>query len=265
MTDTPAPTYAQPAAILADGAAMPLLGFGTYQITDADAEAAVQHALQTGYRHIDTATGYSNEEGVGRGLRASGVPRDAVFITTKMPPSNVGRERRTLEESLTKLGVDSVDLWLVHWPPNKQATPQAWAEFITAHEEGLATSIGVSNYSLAQIDELSEATGVPPAVNQIRWSPAQYNRSVADGLAKRAVVLEGYSPFRASDLHDPTLTEVATAQDATTAQIIVAWHLAHGFVVIPKSNRPERTEANAAGARVSLSDDEVARIDSLGG
>lgn len=265
MTDAPASSYAQPAATLADGAAMPLLGFGTYQITDADAEAAVQHALQTGYRHIDTATGYSNEEGVGRGLRASDVPRDAVFITTKMPPSNVGRERRTLEESLTKLGVDSVDLWLVHWPPNKEATPKAWAEFVKARDEGLATSIGVSNYSLAQIDELTEATGVTPAVNQIRWSPAQYDRSVADGLAERTVVLEGYSPFRASNLDDPTLTETAAAHDATAAQIIVAWHVAHGFVVIPKSNQPERIETNAAGARVALSQDEVARIDTLGG
>jgi 2,5-diketo-D-gluconate reductase A len=177
----------------------------------------------------------------------------------------VGRERQTLEESLTKLGVDRVDLWLVHWPPNKQATPSAWAEFIKAQEEGLATSIGVSNYSLDQIDELVQATGVTPSVNQIRWSPANHDPAVAAGLAARKVVLEGYSPFRASNLQDPTLVEIADARGASTAQVIVAWHVAHGYVVIPKSNNPERIVANAAGARIELSDDEVKKIDGLAG
>jgi 2,5-diketo-D-gluconate reductase A len=257
--------YKQPAATLSTGKPMPILGFGTWQISDADAEPSVLHALQNGYRHIDTATGYENEEGVGRGLRASGVDRDEVFVTTKMPPDHVGRERQTLEESLTKLGVDRVDLWLVHWPPNKQATPSAWAEFIRAQEEGLATSIGVSNYSLDQIDELVQATGVTPSVNQIRWSPANHDPAVAAGLAERKVVLEGYSPFRASNLQDPTLVEIADAHGATTAQIIVAWHVAHGYVVIPKSNNPERIVANAAGARIELGDDEVEKIDGLAG
>ncbi len=260
MTDT----YASPAVALSNGVAMPLLGFGTWQISDAEAEPAVQHALANGYRHIDTATGYRNEEGVGRGLRASGVPRDQVFITTKMPPDHVGRERRTLEESLTKLGVDHVDLWLVHWPPNKQATPTTWAEFVKAQSEGLAASIGVSNYSLDQIDELIEATGVAPAVNQIRWSPAEHDPQVAAGLAQRHIVLEGYSPFRASNLDDPTLVEIAGAHDASSAQVIIAWHIAHGYVVIPKSTHPDRIVANAAGTRLELSADEVSRIDALG-
>ena len=171
----------------------------------------------------------------------------------------------TIEESLTKLGVDHVDLWLVHWPPNKQASPEVWAEVIKAQQDGLATNIGVSNYSLAQIDELIAATGVAPAVNQIRWSPGIYDAGVASGLAERGVVLEGYSPFKSSNLDDPTLVQIAEAHDATTAQVIVAWHVAHGFVVIPKSVQPERIEANAAGARIQLTDDEVASIDSLGG
>ena len=166
---------------------------------------------------------------------------------------------------MTKLGVDHVDLWLVHWPPNKQASPEVWAEVIKAQQDGLATNIGVSNYSLAQIDELTAATGVTPAVNQIRWSPGIYDATIAAGLAERGVVLEGYSPFKASNLDDPTLVRIAEAHDATTAQVIVAWHVAHGFVVIPKSVHRERIEANAAGARVELTDDEVAAIDGLGG
>jgi len=261
MTDT----YATPAVTLSGGPAMPLLGFGTFQIEDADAEPSVIHALEAGYRHIDTATGYGNEEGVGRGLRAAGLARDEVFITTKMPPDNVGRERETLEDSLTKMGLDHVDLWLVHWPPNKQATPEAWTEFIKAQSDGLATAIGVSNYSLDQIDELVSATGVTPAVNQIKWSPALHDPTVAAGLSERGVVLEGYSPFRASNLDDPTLVEIAKAHDANSAQVIIAWHIAHQYVVIPKSTQPERIVANAAGAKIELTHDEVSQIDALRG
>jgi 2,5-diketo-D-gluconate reductase A len=186
-----------------------------------------------------------------------------LFLTTKMPPDNVGRERQTLEQSLTKLGVDFVDLWLVHWPPRQRATPQAWEQFIRAREDGLTRSIGVSNYSLDQIDELTEATGVTPAVDQIRWGPSIYDPTVALGLEQRGVVLEGYSPFKASNLSDQTLLSVAAKHDATAAQIIVAWHAAHGFVVIPKSVRRERIVANAAGVRIELTADDVAAIDSL--
>jgi 2,5-diketo-D-gluconate reductase A len=243
---------------------MPLLGFGTWQIENDDAPQATATALELGYRHIDTATGYGNEAGIGSALASSGLDRDSIFITTKLPPENVGRERQTIEESLTKLGVDKVDLWLVHWPPNRQASPEVWAEVVKAQQDGLATNIGVSNYSLEQIDELIAATGVTPAVNQIRWSPGIYDARVAAGLAERGVVLEGYSPFKASNLEDPTLVRIAEAHDATAAQVIVAWHVAHGFVVIPKSVRRERIEANAAGTTIELSDDEVAAIDGLG-
>ncbi len=244
---------------------MPLLGFGTWQIENADAPQATATALELGYRHIDTATGYGNEAGIGSALASSGLDRDSIFLTTKLPPENVGRERQTIEQSLTKLGVDHVDLWLVHWPPNKQASTEVWAEVVKAQQDGLATSIGVSNYSLAQIDELTAATGVTPAVNQIRWSPGIYDATVATGLAERGVVLEGYSPFKTSNLDDPTLVRIAEAHDANAAQVIVAWHVAHGFVVIPKSVHRNRIEANAAGARIELTADEVAAIDGLGG
>jgi 2,5-diketo-D-gluconate reductase A len=255
--------YAEPAAALTSGARMPLLGFGTWQISNREAAKATADALQAGYRHIDTATMYNNEAGIGKAFSTAGLPRKTVFVTTKLPPSHSGRERRTLTESLGKLGLDYVDLWLIHWPPTGQAAPRVWQQFIRAQQEGLAKAIGVSNYSLRQIDELIEVTGVAPQVNQIRWGPFLYDPAVVSGLAQRGVVLEGYSPFKVSNLHDPSLVSIATRHDATTAQVIVAWHIAHGFVVIPKSARRDRIVANAAGARLQLTHEEVAAIDGL--
>jgi 2,5-diketo-D-gluconate reductase A len=254
--------YAEPAAALASGR-MPLLGFGTWQISNREASQATADALQAGYRHIDTATMYQNESGIGKALASAALPRESVFVTTKLPPAHAGRERRTLGESLTKLGLDFIDLWLVHWPPNGQAAPGVWQQFIRAQQEGLTKAIGVSNYSLRQIDELIQVTGVVPQVNQIRWGPPLYDAAIVSGLQQRGVVLEGYSPFKVSNLKDPTLVSIATRHDATAAQVIVAWHIAHGFVVIPKSVRRERIAANAAGVQIKLTAEEVAMIDNL--
>ena len=254
--------YAEPAAALTSGR-MPLLGFGTWQISNRDAPQATAYALQAGYRHIDTATMYQNESGIGKALASVALPRESVFVTTKLPPAHAGRERRTLGESLTKLGLDYVDLWLVHWPPNGQAAPRVWQQFIRAQQEGLTKAIGVSNYSLRQIDELIQVTGVVPQVNQIRWGPSLYDPAMVSGLQQRGVVLEGYSPFKVSNLKDPTLVSIATRHDATAAQVIVAWHIAHGFVVIPKSVRRERIVANAAAVRIELTPEDVAMIDNL--
>jgi 2,5-diketo-D-gluconate reductase A len=254
--------YAEPAAELTTGR-MPLLGFGTWQIRNSAAPKVTAQALEAGYRHIDTATAYHNESGIGKALASSALARDVVFVTTKLPPGRAGRERRTLEESLSKLGVDYVDLWLVHWPPNGRAAPRVWEQLLKARQDGLAKAVGVSNYSLSQIDELTEVTGATPEVNQIRWGPSIYDPAVVSGLQQRGVVLEGYSPFKVSNLSDPTLVSIASQYEATTAQVIVAWHIAHGFVVIPKSSRRERIVANAAGARIQLSAEEVAAIDGL--
>ena len=254
--------YAEPAAALLNGR-MPLLGFGTWQISDSAATQVTAHALEVGYRHIDTATMYYNEAGIGKALAASAVPRESIFVTTKLPPDRAGRERRTIEHSLAKLGVDYVDLWLIHWPPNGRAAPRVWEQFIEARQDGLARAIGVSNYSLRQIDELIGATGVVPAVNQIRWGPSIYDPAVVSGLQQRGVVLEGYSPFKVSNLNDPTLVSIASQHDAAPAQVIVAWHIAHGFVVIPKSSRAERIATNAAGARIPLTAEDVTAIDGL--
>ncbi len=244
---------------------MPLLGFGTWQARGDEAYRATRYALETGYRHLDTATGYGNEAEVGRALADSEVPRDEVFITTKVPPDHVGRERRTLEESLSALGISQVDLWLIHWPPGGEASSQMWRELLAARDDGLARSVGVSNYSTAQIDELTGATGITPAVNQIKWAPALYDFQVLTEHRERGVVLEGYSPFRASDLAAPTLTEVADACQVTPAQVVLRWHLQHGVVVIPKSVTPERISANADVFSFQLTAEQMSRIDALSG
>ena len=255
---TPIPTITLP------GGEMPLLGLGTWQSEGSDAERAVITALELGYTHVDTATGYGNQAEVGRALAAVDVDRDDVFVTTKLPPDHAGRERQTLMESLAELGTDHLDLWLVHWPPNKQATPATWEQFIAARDEGLVRSIGVSNYSIAQIDELIAATGEAPAVNQIPWSPGDYDADLVAEHEKRGVRIEGYSPFKRTDLDDPVLTAIAEEHGVSTRQVVLRWHLDHGIVVIPKSTHRERIAQNLDVVSFSLSPDEVARIDGLG-
>jgi 2,5-diketo-D-gluconate reductase A len=256
----------QDTARLPSGAGMPLLGFGTWQITGEDAVTATTTALETGYRHLDTATIYRNEAQVGRALRACGVPRDEVFVTTKCPPQRIGRERETLEQSLEALGTDHVDLWLVHWSVEPAGDRTAmWEAFVAARDAGLARDIGVSNYSPAQIDELVEATGVVPAVDQVRWSPRLYDARLVEALREREVVLEGYSALRGGTLTDPTVTRIAERLGRTPAQVILRWHLQHGFVAIPKSARPERIRGNADVADFELDADDMAALDALGG
>ena len=248
---------------LAPSGAIPLLGFGTWQLAGDDAYNGVRAALDVGYRHLDTATGYANEDRVGAALRDSGLDRDEVFVTTKCPPERVGRELETLEESLAALRLDFVDLWLVHWPPNGEARPETWAAFVAAAEQGKARAIGVSNYSLAQIDELVEATGVSPAVNQIPWNPFVFDGQLASSHEERRVVLEGYSPLKRSRLDEPVLAEIARAHGKTPAQVVLRWHLEHGVVVIPRSARRERIEENFDLFDFALSPAEMGRIDAL--
>lgn len=243
---------------------IPLLGLGTWQADGDDAYRAVRHALDLGYRHVDTATGYANEDQVGRAVADAAVDRSQVFLTTKLPPDAAGRERETLEQSLRDLRTDYVDLWLVHWPPGGAAAPGTWQAFRDLRDEGLVRAIGVSNYSLDQIDELVAATGEAPAVNQIPWSPRDHDPMVVAGHAQRGTALEGYSPFKRTDADDPVLREIAEAHDATVQQVIVKWHLRHRVVVIPKSTHPGRLEQNLRATELSLSDEEVARIDGLG-
>jgi 2,5-diketo-D-gluconate reductase A len=249
---------------LTSGATMPLLGLGTWQARGRGAADAVRHALAVGNRLVDTATMYGNEREVGRGVAESGVPRAEVFVTTKLPQGDAGRERATLEESLAALGLDHVDLWLIHWPPGGRARPDVWEQLLELQAEGLARDVGVSNYTLAQIDELELATGRLPAVNQIEWNPALFDRDVLEGHRRRGVQLEGYSPLRHTNLRDPRLVQIAEAHRVTPAQAVLRWHVEHRIVAIPKSTNAERIAENAAIFDFRLTPSEVERLDRLG-
>ena len=252
-----------PVVDLGRGVTMPMVGFGTWQLSGRRAYKAVRYALEVGYRHIDTATIYRNEHDVGRAIRDSGLDRDAVFVTTKLPPGNAGRVRATLAESLRALNTDYVDLWLIHWPPRQADSVPMWREFLALQDEGRCRSVGVSNYDIAQIDDLIDATGEKPAVNQIPWSPSRYDADLLAAHAARGVVLEGYSPLKGTRLRDRTLAEIAAKYGVTPAQVVLRWHLEHGITVIPKSSHPDRIKSNFDLFSISFTPDEVARIDHL--
>lgn len=253
----------QPTVKLARGGVMPLLGFGTWQMSGSRCYDAVRVALDVGYRLIDTATIYGNEREVGRAIRDSGVAREELFVTTKLPPRDAGRERAILAASLRALGTQYVDLWLIHWPPRTAARVATWKELLAVRDEGMARAVGVSNYSLRQLDELIGATGEAPEVNQIRWAPLLYDAAQVAGHRERGVVLEGYSPFKASNLRDATLAGIAADHGVSAAQVVLRWHIDHGVVAIPKSANRERIRANFDVFGFSLTGEELRRIDGL--
>jgi 2,5-diketo-D-gluconate reductase A len=252
------------AVALTAGTRIPLLGFGTWQIKGDDAVRAVSVALETGYRHLDTATVYGNEGEVGRALAASGVARDDVFVTTKCPPNRAGRELDTLRQSLELLQTDHVDLWLIHWPGNGSVNVDMWRAFVEARESGLAKEIGVSNFEVGLVDAVAEAAGVVPAVNQVEWSPLLFDAGVLAGHRHRGVALEGYSALRGGTLDHPTIVGIAERSGRTPAQVIIRWHLQHEIIVIPKSVNPDRIRSNADVAGFTLSDEDMAALDGLG-
>jgi 2,5-diketo-D-gluconate reductase A len=254
-----------PTVGLPGGADMPLVGLGTWKLTGGRAETAVTAALAVGYRHIDTAVMYGNEAEIGSALTASELGRDEVFLTTKIRPSDLGHEPEILRRSLRALRTDYVDLWLVHWPPrSRNQIRQIWNAVRKLRDAGLVKAIGVSNFDLAQIDDLIEATGEGPAVNQVRWSPALYDSEVLVGHKARGIALEGYSALKDSSLAHPVTAEIAAAHDVSPAQVILRWHLEHGITIIPKSERPERLAANLDLFGFTLAQSEVAKLDDLG-
>jgi 2,5-diketo-D-gluconate reductase A len=248
---------------LVSGARMPLLGLGTWQARGRSAVDAVCRALEVGYRHIDTATMYANEREVGHAIAESGIPRAEIFVTTKLPQGNAGRERATLEESLTDLGLEYVDLWLIHWPPGGRARPDVWERLLELQKAGLARDVGVGNYSMRQMDELESSTGRLPAVNQIEWSPALFDREVLEEHRRRGVQLEGYSPLKTMNLRDQRLVQIAEHHDVTPAQVVLRWHVEHRIVVIPKSTHADRIAENAAIFDFQLSEHDVRTLDDL--
>lgn len=251
-------------AHLASGASIPLLGFGTWQIEGPTAVQATGTALSLGYRHLDTATVYGNEQEVGTALRESGIARDEVFVTTKIPPNLASNAAATLATSLRLLDVGHVDLWLIHWTEDSAAV-DLWRELVRAQADGLARDIGVSNYSLAQIDELADATGVRPAVNQIPWSPFRFDAALLEGHRERDIVVEGYSGLKRGTMEHPVVQETAARVGRTPAQVLIRWQLQHGIVVIPKSTNPERIRQNADVADLTLSDEDMTALDGLAG
>jgi 2,5-diketo-D-gluconate reductase A len=207
---------------------------------------------------------YGNEEAIGQALARSDVDRDDLFLVTKLRPSNADHAEKILRRSLRALQTDRVDLWLLHWPPRTaSASRQAWNELRRLRDAGLIRAIGVSNYSLAQIDDLANSTGETPAVNQVHWDPLRYSADVVTGHRDRGIVMEGYSPLKEIRLDNPTLAEVAAAHQVSAAQVVLRWHLAHGIAVIPKSAHPDRIAANIDLFGFELTDAEVAAIDAL--
>lgn len=259
---TPPIAFPDDVTELPAGGHMPLVGFGTWRLAGAEAVVACGLALEAGYRHLDTATMYANEREVGQALRQSGLPRHSVFLTTKVAPDDAGRASEVLTESLDQLGVEQIDLWLIHWPPADST--QLWRDVVLAKQQGLVKDVGVSNFSLAELDDLADATGVMPAVNQIPWSPLLFDRALLDGHRDRAVVLEGYSALKHGILDHPVIVEIAQQLGRTPAQVIVRWHLQHRIVVIPKSADPERISANADVTQFELSHQQMAALDALG-
>ncbi|MFA1546752.1 aldo/keto reductase [Actinomadura chokoriensis] len=240
-----------------------MIGFGTWQLGSRTAYESVRAALEIGYRHIDTATLYQNEADVGRAVKDSGLGREQVFVTTKLRPQDARHARRTLESSLRLLDTGYVDLWLIHWPTGQDELVSTWRELLSAKDAGLARNVGVSNYSPALIDELTEATGQQPAVNQVSWSPAQHDPALLDEHRRRGIAVEGYSGLKNTDMRDPVLTGIAQRHGVTPAQVVLRWHLEHDIAILPRSSRREHIAANFDLDGFALTKDEVTAIDTL--
>jgi diketogulonate reductase-like aldo/keto reductase len=248
--------------VLGDGNEIPLLGLGVWQVPEGrECEDAVRWALEAGYRHVDTAQAYGNEQSVGRALRDSGVPREEVFITTKFYPARDDAEVEA-PGSLERLGVVQVDLYIIHWP---QGGPTwAWDGMQRARERGYARSIGVSNFSIAQLDELLVVADTPPVVNQVQFSPFEHRRALLEGCDERGVAIEAYSPLGTGEhLGDDRVRQIADRVGRTPAQVLIRWSIQRDLVVLPKSTHRDRIEQNAQVFDFTLSDDDMAALDAL--
>ena len=241
---------------------MPLLGLGVWQVPDGpDCVNAVRRALELGYRHIDTAQAYGNEGSVGRALRESGVPREEVFITTKFDPARRDPVAQA-EQSLRRLGVDHVDLYIIHWP---QGGPSwAWQGMERARELGYARSVGVSNFSAGELDQVIAGAAVAPVVDQVEFSPFSYRLALLEHCEQRGLALEAYSPLGTGrHVSNKTVVRIAERAGRTPAQVLIRWCLERNLPVIPKSTHRERIEENAQVFDFALTDKDVAALDAL--
>jgi 2,5-diketo-D-gluconate reductase A len=257
-----------PTRSLLDGREMPLLGLGTGPFDDAEAATVVERALTLGYRLLDTAASYGNERGVGRGIAASGIPREDVFVTTKLRGSQQGYEATlaAFEESRRRLGLEYVDLYLIHWPlPRLDLYVESWEALVHLRQEGLARSIGVSNFSAAHIDRLAAETSELPAVDQIEIHPDFAQDVLLDELGERGVVAESWSPLgrKSEILRAQELAAIAARHDRSVGQIVLRWHVERGTIPIPKSSDPGRLADNLDVFGFALTDEDVAAIAAL--
>ncbi|WP_154795429.1 aldo/keto reductase [Occultella kanbiaonis] len=265
MTSYPAHV---PAHSLSDGSTIPQLGFGVWQVPDDEAHTAVAEALRVGYRLIDTAAAYGNEAGVGRAIAESGLARDEVYVTTKLnnPDQGYDSTLRAYDDSLAKLGLETVDLYLIHWAaPAWDLYSDTWKAFVTLLNEGRVRSIGVSNFQIPHLERIIGETGVTPVLNQVESHPYLQQNELKAFHAEHNIATEAWSPLGSGRglLEDPVFTEIAAAHQVTPAQVVLAWHLAVGNVVIPKSVTPSRIAENLAAVDVRLTDGDVARIAGL--
>ena len=256
-----------PTVTLNDGNTIPQLGYGVFKVPPADTERAVGEALEVGYRHIDTAAIYGNEEGVGAAIAASGIPRDELFITTKLwNDRHDGDEpNAAIAESLERLGLEQVDLYLVHWPtPSRDNYLHAWEKLIELRSAGLTRSIGVSNHLVPHLERIVAATGVTPAVNQIELHPTYQQRDLTEVCRQRSIAVEAYSPLgQGGDLGHQAVRRIADHHVKSPAQVVLRWHLQRGHIVIPKSNTPDRIKSNRDIDGWTLTADEVELITAL--
>jgi diketogulonate reductase-like aldo/keto reductase len=257
-----------PAVKLNSGAGMPAIGFGTWQIDSQDkASDAVKTAIAVGYRLIDTARIYSNEQGVGVGIKESGVPREEIFITTKLWNGDQGYESglKAFEKSLKTLDLEYLDLYLIHWPATDKRA-ESWKALQEIHSKGLAKAIGVSNYTVRHLKELLENSDVTPAVNQIEFHPFIYEeqKAVLEFCKEKGIIVEAYSPLaRAQDMENTTLHAVAARHGKTIAQVMLRWAIQHGAVPIPKTASIDRMKKNLSIFDFELSNAEMNAINSL--
>lgn len=251
---------------LNDGNAIPQLGFGVWQVSSQEVVPAIAEAIRAGYRSIDTAQGYDNEEGVGRAIHEAEIDREDLFITSKIRTKSMGADtRKGIEESLKKLGLDYLDMFLIHWPiPAHNNYVETWKAFIKAKEEGLVRTIGVSNFLPGHLGRIIDETGVAPAINQVEIHPYFQQRDVRQFHFQNRIQMESYSPLGGGEvLGDPVIAEIGRKYNKSPAQIIIRWHLQQGLVVIPKSTHADRIQDNLDVFHFELDETDMGRIAEL--
>lgn len=252
---------------LNDGTLIPQLGFGTWQVENRDAPKAVEAAIKAGYRSIDTAAIYGNEEGVSAGIRAAGIPREQLFITTKLWNDQHGAKNalKGFDESLKRLRLEFVDLYLIHWPtPRANLYVETWRALAEIKSSGRAKSVGVSNFQIAHLERLLGETGIVPSINQVELHPRFQQKALREFHAKHGIATESWSPLgRGRAMKDPLIAGIAARHGRTPAQVTLRWHLQNGFVAIPKSVTPARIVENFDVFGFELTRDEMAQIATL--